>query len=271
MNNKFLFNNQYQGALKSILSSSYALNRLREIDAKDGLEAPSTDPLDVPAARTWIARWLAERYGQLGDNMGTTNQSDVRREFVRQMGNMYNTPIYTDLRRMASEYTSQENHSGEHLANTLAAATSPGTKGVFSNAEGGGNRLLYVNPNSRNASSTLLHELSHSLSHDGGRYLSKPQESAIHRIMGAGGMRPGVTRNDSYIDSPTEIYSRLMEFRKQNNLDPTKTYTEEDLDEIRKSAKDVNLLNRYSDEVLLQLINKVASVSPVDGGSNINA
>lgn len=38
---------------------------------------------------------------------------------------------------------------------------------------------------------------------------------------------------DDYLDKPSEIYSRLMELRFNNNLDPNHEYTLEEVQELR--------------------------------------
>lgn len=63
-----------------------------------------------------------------------------------------------------------------------------------------------------------------------------------------------------YLDSPDEIYSRLMQFRHDNNLNPNKKYTNDDIELFRKNknTKDNNFLNRYTNEYVLKFINDVA-------------
>lgn len=61
-----------------------------------------------------------------------------------------------------------------------------------------------------------------------------------------------------YLDDPTEIYSRLMELRYDNNIDPKKIWTLKDIKELRKNVKDHRIFSRYSDEFILKLFNEVA-------------
>lgn len=49
-----------------------------------------------------------------------------------------------------------------------------------------------------------------------------------------------------------------MEFRKLNNLDPTKVYGIPDVREWRRTGKDADLLNTFDDDTVLELINTVA-------------
>ena len=69
-----------------------------------------------------------------------------------------------------------------------------------------------------------------------------------------------MVRENDYYDNPHEIYARLNEFRFKNNLDPTYTFTLKDVRKLRKNTKikDFELLNRYTDEFILHLLNDVA-------------
>ena len=65
---------------------------------------------------------------------------------------------------------------------------------------------------------------------------------------------------------PAEIYAELMKFRKKNNIDPNKIYTENDLLELRKKLKEENdyglfkLDDIYEDKEILRLMNEVATI-----------
>lgn len=80
---------------------------------------------------------------------------------------------------------------------------------------------------------------------------------------------------DKYLDDPDEVYSRLMQIRYLNNLDPRHVYT---LDEIKKMRKDGLLtlpdsqgLERYSDKFIQHLFNDVAYNGNGDDGVNMAA
>ena len=68
--------------------------------------------------------------------------------------------------------------------------------------------------------------------------------------------------SEAYFDFPWEQHSRLMQFRQANNLDPTKTdYTSEDVEAMKNNPniKDFNILNRYSIDYILRMLNTWAS------------
>lgn len=117
---------------------------------------------------------------------------------------------------------------------------------------------IYHDPKS--GESNLLHEQAHASK-------ATPQENKISEIFGTKN-----TFGTDYYDRPTEIYSRLMQFRQANNLDPTEIITKERLKGLKKSAIDFNLLNRYKDDQLLQLFNDVAYVdTPLNNDVNFAA
>lgn len=69
----------------------------------------------------------------------------------------------------------------------------------------------------------------------------------------------GNTMNQ-YLTNPSEVHSRLMEFRKLNNLNPTKLITMPELQNIKKNGKDAILFDLYkNDNIILDLLNNVAS------------
>lgn len=69
----------------------------------------------------------------------------------------------------------------------------------------------------------------------------------------------GVGKDSKYLDNPSEIYSRLMQVRFDNHLNPMEIITDDKIEELRKSGKDSNLLNRYDNETLKFLFNGIAS------------
>ena len=116
-------------------------------------------------------------------------------------------------------------------------------------------RHIYISP--YGDESTLIHELNHSRD-------AYPQEKAIYKNRK---LQEGVELDD-YLDKSTEIYSRLMQFRKANNIDPEHKYIEEDLKELKENAKDFNLLNRYTDDTILYLLNDIAKNNVTPSNTN---
>ena len=104
---------------------------------------------------------------------------------------------------------------------------------------------IYVDPKYPEA---LIHEQAHA-SH------AKEQEDKIEEILG---------NSDMYKDRKGEIYSRLMQFREKNNLNPNTVWDKESLKELKKNAVDFSILNRYNDDEVLRLLNEVADTGDID-------
>lgn len=77
------------------------------------------------------------------------------------------------------------------------------------------------------------------------------QEQVISDILGS-------SNSSDYLRRPTEVYSRLMQFRQANNLDPNTVYDKDSFRELRKTATDYNLINTFKEDEVIDLLNNVA-------------
>lgn len=77
------------------------------------------------------------------------------------------------------------------------------------------------------------------------------QEQVINDILGS-------SSSSTYLRRPTEVYSRLMQFRQANNLDPNTVYDKDSFRELRKTATDYNLINTFKEDEVIDLLNNVA-------------
>lgn len=100
----------------------------------------------------------------------------------------------------------------------------------------------------------LLHELNHVVN-----TFNLPVFNQINSILKDKQIIDRGDKVNQYLTTPSEVQSRLMEFRKLNNLDPLKVYGIPDVREWRRSGKDANLLDTFDDDTVLELINTVAS------------
>ena len=115
---------------------------------------------------------------------------------------------------------------------------------------------IYINPlrNRDSQASTIIHERTHSLG------LTNPQVQAINKFQQKEFLREGQQGN-KYNDTPWEIYARLMQFRHDNNIDPTKVWKAEEIQQLRDNIQgdsENDILQRYNDEFILHLFNDVA-------------
>lgn len=77
------------------------------------------------------------------------------------------------------------------------------------------------------------------------------QEQVISDILGS-------SNSSTYLRRPTEVYSRLMQFRQANNLDPNTVYDKDSFRELRKTATDYNLINTFKEDEVIDSLNNVA-------------
>lgn len=99
---------------------------------------------------------------------------------------------------------------------------------------------------------------------------------------------PGVVLNEgvvynSYRDNGKEVYARIMQMRYDMKLDPKKTYTPEDVEQLRKQVmekrlqehktgdeygRDYHIFNRYSNEQISHFLNDTAQIEQAKNSEN---
>lgn len=236
-------------------------------------------------ALDWIANWLSKRYSQLDKNERDYNRDDFlfshdfglidvgQYAYDRNMKNMLSTPVIIDERYknlyknidinktytyndfpyikdiMESNYTYGDKKRNIDDVKSILNYTERGHFKPFG-------KHIYLAPYPDET--ILIHELTHSF--------GLPQKSLISDNKK---LKENIEQ-DSYLDSSNEIYSRLMEFRKANNIDPEHKYTKEDLQKLKENAKDFNLLNRYTDDTILYLLNDIAKNNNDNKNNNNN-
>ena len=143
-----------------------------------------------------------------------------------------------------------------------------------------------INYPSDNPDSTRVHEVTHAAS-------ATPQYNTIRTILKE--QKVKIPKNEfnnlSYWNNPEEIYSRLMQFRFDNNLNPLRIYTEQDINDMRsgsfkenmnnnlqtiensekspymegtRKVIDSDILKRYDNKTILRLLNEVAKNDNTD-------
>lgn len=107
---------------------------------------------------------------------------------------------------------------------------------------------LYVKPDSYELDNTIFdHEAAHASN-------ANEQENKISEIT-------GYNSDSSYLFKPTEIYSRMTQFRKANNINPSTVWNKDTIKELRNNSKDYDLFNIFDDDTMIRLFNEVASVN----------
>lgn len=118
-------------------------------------------------------------------------------------------------------------------------------QGIIGGAYHAPTHSSYINQEEFNKDNTVrTHENAHASK-------AVEQEQIISNIIGS-------NDKSDYLRRPTEIYSRLMQFRQANNIDPNTVYDKNNFKELKKNAIDYNLINMFKDEEVIDLLNNVA-------------
>lgn len=234
-------------------------------------------PVDTSSARRFLAQWLANRRLQLADNAGGTREGSA--EASDQNRKLFSVPAYTSVEEMnrlhgglIGRLSSGSMNNGlspqiqKRISGFQQAVLDSANQSIDAGAYGtystnGAGRLAVAIDNPDGHQSVMVHELAHAME-------ARPQESKISEIMKGAKINGGA---DAYLESPTEIHSRLMQIRHDLKLDPRKNYNMDDLRKMKGSSDNkFRIFDRYDDNTVLRLLNEVASVNNMDS-SGMNA
>ena len=233
--------------------------------------------------RDWISGWLEARKDILGKNArvdeefdSPSSKSDLEfgeGEYKRQMGqydsidrinyDVNGLPIDESkrefLRATVRDYTGNNIEDDKLLNDELKQMF----EGFVSSSDSDDRFLYYPNYPTENI---RTHENTHTLAYRDPVY--GPSTAQSRRIADRMNTKESLIEGveyDDYMDDANEIYSRLMEFRRENNLDPKKKYTKDDIKSFREKYKNKNddndsygVIDRYNDDFLLFLLNDIA-------------
>lgn len=199
---------------------------------------------------TWNASRLATgRYNnQLGDGR-LERQAESRntaREFRSPIGFAMNYGKRAAIRTPSMSDTDYRKEIARNAQNMKLRLNTPETgQGVIGGAYHAPTHSSYVNQEEFAKDSTVrTHENAHASR-------ATEQEQVISDILGS-------SSSSTYLRRPTEVYSRLMQFRQANNLDPNIIYDKDSFRELRKTATDYNLINTFKEDEVIDLLNNVA-------------
>lgn len=209
------------------------------------------DNIHSTPAQDFVASWLSNRQEQFQENFRNSGSTMIPysvlpkswsnkaafNEFQNQLENLRTVKQYDVLGNTKFPHIpDSEFEAIKKLSNHTGGAYNPATHSIS-----------YISP----YAGTDVHELTHSLN-------ANPQLNTIRYGFKGDKLQEGKQYNP-YKDSADEIYSRLMQFRYLNKLDPKKKYTIDDIKKWRERYDDTDIINRYNDEYLLHLLNNVAS------------
>ena len=240
----------------------------------EGGDLDDNDPKDPYNSRDgWFRYWYENRPYQVMDainwQLDGTKSIEKARKAIYDAINSYNeTYIPTTINGKAysgkmpsgvTNYWNRDNGLSRYVIGTSHYGYSDNPERDFVNNSYGLNdpefrQIIYTqDPYNGILKRTLIHERSHAIP-----WFIKD------RVRDKRLLNDGVDY-DKYLDNINEIYSRLNEFRFKNNLDPRKTYTEDDIIKWRESGALKNFdLDRYDNDSVYNLINNVASNNVAD-------
>ena len=199
---------------------------------------------------TWNASRLATgRYNnQLGDGR-LERQAESRntaREFRSPIGFAMNYGKRAAIRTPSMSDTDYRKEIARNAQSMKLRLNTPETgQGVIGGAYHSPTHSSYVNQEEFTKDPTVrTHENAHASR-------ATEQEQVISDILGS-------SNSSTYLRRPTEVYSRLMQFRQANNLDPNTVYNKDSFRELRKTATDYNLINMFKEDEVIDLLNNVA-------------
>ena len=236
---------------------------------EEGGDLDDNDPKDPYNSRDgWFRYWYENRPYQIIDainwQLDGTKSIEKAKKAIYDAINSYNeTYIPTTINGKAysgkipsgvTNYWDRDNNMARYAIGTSHYGYSDNPERNFVNNSYGLNdpefrQIIYTqDPYNGIFKRTLIHERSHAIP-----WFIKDRVRDKHLL------NDGVDY-DKYLDNINEIYSRLNEFRFKNNLDPRKTYTEDDIIKWRESGALKNFdLDRYDNDSVYNLINNVAS------------
>lgn len=199
---------------------------------------------------TWNASRLATgRYNnQLGDGR-LERQAESRntaREFHSPIGFAMNYGKRAAIRTPSMSDTDYRKEIARNAQSMKLRLNTPETgQGVIGGAYHAPTHSSYINQEEFAKDATVrTHENAHASR-------AAEQEQVISDILGS-------SSSSDYLRRPTEVYSRLMQFRQANNLDPNTVYDKDSFRELRKTAIDYNLINTFKEDEVIDLLNNVA-------------
>lgn len=217
--------------------------------------------------RAWLNNWLKNRSKQMSENIDFYSKQT---RYGSSMDRIHVSPFFfQDKEKNASKIIQEQL---QHANNTAiydyrepwvsSNKNIPNRREFLkmnSNVQGAYHKK-YGQPNTISISpiatdrSVILHELSHSTQD---KY--SIQSSKIDDILKK--HEKENNNYDKYYDNPDEIYSRMNQFRYDNNIKPEDVITEDQIEQWKDSSIDNEFINRYSTNTLLDLLNSVAYTS----------
>lgn len=214
--------------------------------------------------KQWLNDWLKSRSKQMAENIDFYSNQNV---YGSSMDRMHVSPFFfQDKEKNAAKIIQEQLQYANNIPIydyrepwVAANKNIPNRKEFLKMNSGvqGAYHKKYGQPNTISISpiatdrSVILHELSHSTQDKYGIQSSKIDDILKRH-------QKENHNYDKYYDNPDEVYSRMNQFRYDNNIKPEDIITEEQIEQWKDSSIDNQFINRYSTNTLLDLLNSVA-------------
>lgn len=238
---------------------------------KEPIKSPVVPESYDKEAILWLTNWLNNRREQIYNNFDSypygnqleiyTKPKELKRGDIRDDGwrvnrieNTYNPIEFlkgNDPNRIRTNkifYSLINNAASapQHIIYPNTKSSDYDTRGAYVKPDSFNNTGHYIAYPGTPNNGTNIHERTHAMN-------AKHQEHYIRKLVKDDNNK----YNDEYLDKPEEIYGRLMQYRYNNKLSPTKIITKKYLNAHKEELEELNL-RRYDDEFLLKLFNDVA-------------
>lgn len=203
----------------------------------------------------FLDNWNTARLstGRFNDQLGD-NKLERQKE-SRDSARVYTNPKVFGMISAKNEFINRYGNDNTKLSNNMKdiIGRSKTIQNYINKDNIGGTyypagHTLYIKPDSYILDNTIFdHEVAHASN-------ANEQENKISEIT-------GYNSDSSYLFKPTEIYSRMTQFRKANNINPLTVWDKDTIKELRNNSKDYDLFNIFDDDTMIRLFNEVASVN----------
>lgn len=260
-----------------------------DVDAISGADVPPVDVDPQKSKTSWFDWWYKFRNYQI-DNLRKdngkllTSRNRFNNYFLNTVHNRINnvSEAYNDvydtidapafvnaasddstarkqILDIGRDYKSDDFNESAKIANLIY-------EGVYTPYY---NNILYSVDNGRIPGNVMIHERTHALRD--APYYPTLGNNMLEYYKSGNFINSG-EKVDAYLDDGSEIYSRLNEFRYVNNLNPSHTYSKDEISKFRKSgALKKYKLDRYTDDFVYFLLNGLAySDESIPNKSGVN-
>lgn len=222
---------KYQSVLHKMIQNSKLGGILKKLQEGGRIKDRWTDREDIESTQEWMTNWYNKRRHIINKNLWERSSlpkwlqsKTLGYHWLNDRLTSVDTYLYNSGPEEQEEYKQVVNGPlGKLLRYDISDKLMENKEGFYNPKD----HYLVVKANSKvPVSEIAAHELAHSTNPYFIIDTIKEYEKRrpIHTIH---------VSQDDYLDNPAEIYSRLMQFRRHHNIDPTHVFTEKEIEEFR--------------------------------------